>query len=535
MMNQGKYDLRVLLFEITQKCNAKCDQCGSRCDIDSKEILTKEEILNVLKDVKQNLGTDMMINISGGEPLMRKDLFEIMTEATQMGFDWGMVTNGTLINDSSIQKMKTSGLKTITVSIDGLEETHETLRHLPKGSFYRTIEALKKLKSARFLDHIQITFTANKKNIYEIEELYDIVRDCVDSIRVSFIDPIGRAEDNKNLMLNRNEMQWLINFANRINKKSHGNVGLPYENTPPIIWGCCHFLNKKVKNRVFDCFTGKHSASILYNGDIFVCPNVPREDFLIQGNIKKDSFSDVWVNKFEYFRQEHTCEHCEGCKYKSKCNRDSMHTYDFKNHKPKFCYKDIFDGDMEEYNKYLCNKYGNYSIVEVSSEDEKARDIYIEPDAYKDMERYFHMGTEHPSSIYEQQMILAGFKIGKTYIIKYAVPSYVKRISGEVALFDKNTMKQVKREVQIINENIHRSSDKDDYIIGNIKFLGFAHSHPIQEELQYSVGDEKIHTMLAKEFGDYIGILVNPKNDLIGAYYGKEIKQGNLNIVTQID
>lgn len=212
-----KYPLFSLLIEITKKCNAMCDQCGSRCDINSEELLTKEQILSALKDVKENIGTYTMINISGGEPLMRKDLFEIMKEVSLMGFDWGMVSNGSLITDKVIDKMKDSGMKTITISLDGLRETHDSLRHLP-GSYDKIIDALNKLKAASFLDHLQVTFTANKRNIYEFEELYGILNKIgLDSIRVSFMDPIGRALDNLDLLLNREEILYLTGFANKVN------------------------------------------------------------------------------------------------------------------------------------------------------------------------------------------------------------------------------------------------------------------------------------------------------------------------------
>ncbi|MBR4767465.1 MAG: radical SAM protein, partial [Lachnospiraceae bacterium] len=139
-----KPELRILLFEITEKCNAACEQCGSRCDASKEEKLKKDEILSVLRDVKEHFGTGVMLNVTGGEPLLRKDLFEIMTEAHRMGFDWGMVTNGSLIDDRVIDEMKRSGMKTVTVSIDGMKETHESLRHLP-GSFDRIINGLRKL------------------------------------------------------------------------------------------------------------------------------------------------------------------------------------------------------------------------------------------------------------------------------------------------------------------------------------------------------------------------------------------------------
>lgn len=521
-MRNIKPDLRILLFEITQKCNAKCDHCGSRCDINSEENLTKEEILGVFRDVKENIGTDCMINISGGEPLMRRDLFEIMEEASQMGFDWGMVTNGVLINDNVIAKMKKSGMKTITVSLDGLAETHESLRHLP-GSFDIILKNLEKLKKADFLDVVQVTFTSNKKNYKDFPKLYEILDSIgVDSVRTSFIDPIGRAEDNKDLLLDRKEMQYLINFTNRINKMGRTS----------IVWGCCHFLNNKLDKRKFACFTGIWSASILYNGDIFVCPNVPRRPELIQGNIRKDKFSEVWKNKYEWFRNKPLPDKCKECKYRDRCDGDSVHTMDFDKNEPKFCYKDIFDIRKPEYLNYLERKYGKFRIISVDSE-EPADDIFIEPEAYEDMRRIFHMGKKSPLSMYEQQVGLVGFKIDNDYVIKYVFPSETKVVAADLAIFKPGTVSHAEHETETIKKNFKFSDDRDDYICKGLRFLGFAHSHPVQKELCYSVGDEIIHRRLVKKYGDYIGILINPSDDLIGAYYGTKIKQGNLKIIRE--
>ena len=165
-----RYPLYTLLIEVTKKCNAACDQCGSRCDIHSEELLTKEQLLAALRDIKEHLGTDTMLNITGGEPLLRRDLFEITAEAAAMGFDWGMVTNGSLITPQTVEKMRQSGMKTITVSVDGLQETHDSLRHLP-GSWDKIMAALPLLRQAAFLDHIQITFTANRRNVHPVRDL----------------------------------------------------------------------------------------------------------------------------------------------------------------------------------------------------------------------------------------------------------------------------------------------------------------------------------------------------------------------------
>lgn len=515
-------DLRILLIEITQRCNARCEQCGSRCDSDGEELLTKEDVIRVLEDIKENLGTDTMINITGGEPLMRKDLFDIMAEASRLGFDWGMVTNGVLITDQIIADMKESGMKTITVSLDGMEKTHERLRHLP-GSFRRIINNIIKLKREQFLDELQVTFTANSKNVYELEALYHLLnRIGIDSIRTSFIDPIGRAEDKPELLLNKEQMQWLIRFANEKNKQ--GGI--------PIVWGCPHYLGEKLNGRTFSCFAGKFQASILYNGDIFVCPNVPRLETLIQGNIRRDRFSDAWLHGFGYFRENHVYEYCKGCRHIKRCKGDSLHTFDFENSRPKFCYRDIFEKATSDYEAYLQKNYRGYELIEVNAVDLSAACIYVEPQAYEEMRNYFHVGRRHPLSMFEQQMGLVGFKVDENYVIRYVFPSYINRLAADLAIFHRDTLKQAERETKIIKRNVKGSDDKEKPVTGELRFLGFAHSHLLQRELQYSVGDERIHKKLVQRYGDYIGILLNPIEDLIGAYYGRDIRQANLKLLS---
>ena len=93
-------------------------------------------------------------------------------------------------------------------------------------------------------------------------------------------------------------------------------------------------------------------------------------------------------------------------------------------------------------------------------------------------------------------------------------------------------MKHAAAQTKIIKRNIGVSDDRGLPGSDKLRFLGFIHSHPIQEELTYSVGDELIHRRLAEKLGDYIGILINPEHELIGAYYGgKEIKQARLKLV----
>ena len=521
---QEKYPLYTLLIEITKKCNAACDQCGSRCDIHSEELLSKEQILAALLDIKEKLGTYTMLNITGGEPLLRRDLFEIMTAATAMGFDWGMVTNGSLITDETIEKMRRSGMKTITVSLDGLKETHDSLRHLP-GSWEHILKALKKLKTAAFLDHLQVTFTANRRNVYEFEALYRLLDPIgLDSIRVSFMDPIGRALDNTDLLLTREEILYFTHLVNQINKKPLATK---------IIWGCPHFLGNLLEHRKFFCFAGIYTASILANGDIFVCPNVERREELVQGNILTDSFGEVWKTRFTRFRERALPKKCESCAHKTACRGDSYHTLEHEKNEPLFCYRDFIEKpNPQEYKDALFARYPDVRFFEISSGEEDAHELIIEPDAFLSIKQYFHLGRKNPLSMYEQQMALIGFTYGNMSAVRYVIPCDGTLRASDNAIFSPKILKKVDKELKIINNNYYESSDRS--LPGSecggepMRFLGFIHSHPVQSELQYSVGDDLIHARMLKKFGSYVGVLVNPADASMGAYYGKALRQAKL-------
>ena len=522
---EEKYPLYSLLIEITQKCNAACDQCGSRCDIHSEELLSGEQILGLLRDIRDHIGTYTMLNITGGEPLLRRDLFEIMSEASAMGFDWGMVTNGSLITDAVVEKMRASGMKTVTVSVDGLRETHDSLRHLP-GCWDRIMEGLKKLKRAAFLDHLQVTFTANRRNVREFEALYRILAPVgLDSIRVSFMDPIGRALDNADLLLTREEILYLTGLANRLNAAGRG---------PRIIWGCPHFLSGLVEGRKFECFAGICNASVLFNGDIFVCPNVPRRKEFVQGNILTDRFSEVWKNGFAYFRSRPLPPKCADCEYRDRCRGDSLHTMDFDKNEPLFCYRDLLARpDPQRYKESLFARYPSLRFFEVSDGSEDAFELIFEPDAFRSVRQYFHFGRRQPQSMYEQQMALVGFITGNTGAVRYVIPCDGAARREDNALFTKKILKTVDKELKIINNNYYGSDDAA--LCGSVcssrapmRFLGFIHSHPTQSALQYSTGDDAIHARMLDRFGAYVGVLVNPAEETLGAYYGKDLRQARL-------
>ena len=119
----AKPDLKFLFFELTSQCNEYCKHCGSRCnDIHNLNMLSTAEWKSVLDQVKEDFDLNSFtLAVTGGEPLLRPDFFEIMGYAHKLGYKWGMTTNGTLITPEVAKKLKEVGLATISISLENLD------------------------------------------------------------------------------------------------------------------------------------------------------------------------------------------------------------------------------------------------------------------------------------------------------------------------------------------------------------------------------------------------------------------------------
>ena len=329
--------LKNLFFEMTLRCNENCLHCGSRCGEVKVQELPAEEYMKVLDEVKARLGTSgMMIDVTGGEPLLRKEFFEIMSYAKKLGFSWGMTSNATLIDKECAHKLREAGMRTISVSIDGLEETHDAFRRTP-GGFQKAMRGINNLIEEGGFKHIQVTTVATHKSIKELPALYEIFDKMdIDSWRVIGIEPMGRAKDYPELLLTPEDQKYLFEFIRNMRIKGE-----------PVCYGCSHYLGLEYEHEVRDwfyiCTAGIYTASIACNGDILACLDIERRPELVQGNVLKDSFVDTWLNKFQVFRRNLSDENenCSKCPEKDYCHGGAFHSWDFDNKKPLVCFKDV--------------------------------------------------------------------------------------------------------------------------------------------------------------------------------------------------
>ncbi|WP_424356911.1 radical SAM protein [Methanocella sp. MCL-LM] len=328
-----EHRLNYLFWECTHACNLRCRHCGSDCGPRLSEELSTEEIMATFKSVAEDFDARrIMLAITGGEPLLRKDLFEVMKYARSLGFRWGMVTNGTLIDDTTINNCREAGMSTVTVSIDGLRETHDHIRRL-EGSFDTAVNALKLFKASGYFAVVQATTCVSDYNFGELRQLYDVFSAAgVDEWRLLTVNPIGRAKDDPRFRLSAEQLVGLLDFIIEARKKKglrvtfeeEGFLGPDYEG--------------RVRDNLFYCPAGINIASILYDGSISACPNLPRS--LIQGNVRKDRFKHIWDNQYKQFRDsswKKTGE-CKDCEWWPVCMGNSLHLWDMETGKPVICH-----------------------------------------------------------------------------------------------------------------------------------------------------------------------------------------------------
>ena len=336
-----KPELRKLFFELTMQCNEHCFHCGSRCERQTNQTnehgLPLEKYKEILNEVKQNFDIrNIQLCITGGEPLLYPHFFELMEYAHSLGYRWGMTSNGTLITKETAARLRTAGMGTISISIDGLEETHDRLRGLT-GGYQMAMTGIQNLIDETCFHNIQVTTVVNHENISELDALYEIFESIdIDSWRVIGLEPIGRALDYPELMLTPADQQRLFAF---IKEKREAQI--------PVEYGCSHFLgleyDREVRDWYFLCAAGIYVAGIMANGDIGACLDIERRPETIQGNVYKDRFTDVWNNRFSLFRKplsEKNTE-CSECAYENWCAGGAHHSWDYDDNTQRICFKGV--------------------------------------------------------------------------------------------------------------------------------------------------------------------------------------------------
>ena len=328
--------LRQLFFELTLRCNEACFHCGSSCSSDRPDGLPLEKYKEILDEVREHFGTGVRIALTGGEPLLYPNFFALTEYIHRLGFHWGMTSNGTLITEEVAKQLHDTGMTGISISIDGLPETHDRYRNYP-GGYEQAMTGLSHLITHCSDAALMVTTVVNHENIRELPALFDIFNTIdFNEWRLTGIEPIGRALSFPHMLLTPEDHRALLDF---IREKRDQKL--------PVEYGCCHYLGPEYEAEVRDwyflCNAGIYVASIMENGDVGACLDIPRNVTSIQGNVLRQSFTDIWQNGFSFFRTplSERNERCNGCPSARFCRGGSYHSWNFEKDEPRICFRDI--------------------------------------------------------------------------------------------------------------------------------------------------------------------------------------------------
>ncbi len=328
-----EHPLQIISWEATRRCNLKCRHCGSPAeDVDLSGELTTDEVIGAFDQVAQDFDMSRFrhINITGGEPFARKDLLEILKAISKYPFyrNIDIQTNGLYIADHPevLNELKPLGVTGLGISIDGLKDSHDSLRNM-EGCWDKAIHAAQLAVEAGCI--VTVSFVAHAQNLDEMAPFYGFVKQKIKPrvFRVMTIDPIGRASQDEEYLLSPEQTRQVIDFLKREYETTcadYGNLS-----STMVELGCGGWLGTELEGRVrpfiFHCIAGLNNLGILYDGKLGSCSNISRE--FIEGDLRTEQIKDVWENRYQRYRDREWMKtgECTDCDQWEYCHGGAMH------------------------------------------------------------------------------------------------------------------------------------------------------------------------------------------------------------------
>ncbi|MCP2520112.1 12,18-didecarboxysiroheme deacetylase [Candidatus Aminicenantes bacterium AC-708-M15] len=323
----------IVVWNMTKTCNLHCIHCYSQSDYKRYEgELTTEQGKGLLRDLA-SFGVPVIL-FSGGEPLMREDIFELGKFAKELGLRVVISTNGTLITKEIAKKLKEIGVSYVGVSLDGMRETNDRFRGF-RGAFDNALRGIQYCTELGI--KVGLRFTINKRNFKDIPEMFRLVEE--ENIpRICFYHLVytGRGskliEEDLSKEQTRQVVDLIIDKTYELHQKGKKVEVLTVDNHAdgPYLY----LRMKKEKNpraeEVLELLkmnggnsSGKGIGCISWNGDIHADQFWRHYSF---GNVKERKFSEVWVDLSDPLmrklknRKPYLKGRCARCKWLDICN-----------------------------------------------------------------------------------------------------------------------------------------------------------------------------------------------------------------------
>ena len=322
---------RVIAWESTRACNLACRHCraSAQREPDPDELTTAEvkQLIDQISDMwrKDARPVNPIFVISGGEPLMRGDVFDIASYATRQGLRAAISPNGTLITPETIERMKGAGIKRVSVSIDGSSSAqHDAIRGVA-GAFDGAIRGIKHCREGGV--PFQVNTTVMRQNVGDLEAMHDLVVSLgAAAWHVFMLVPTGRGRIDDELtprgyeeILNRIYDAALDSpiplrvtcgpqFMRLVLTRKHETE------TPPNLVGRERGLDRMSRG----CLAGMGYCFVSHVGEVFPCGYLP----VLAGNVRKESFESIYRESsvFQHLRDLTQLEgKCGQCSFVHRC------------------------------------------------------------------------------------------------------------------------------------------------------------------------------------------------------------------------
>lgn len=321
-MAEREYPLRMVAWELTRNCNLACLHCrASAANRPYNAELTTEDCKGIMDEIAAF--SSPIIILTGGEPLLRADILEIVGYGTKLGLRLVLATNGTILNRRQALLLKEAGIKRISLSIDGKDKKgHDRLRGA-NGSFDGAINAAKVLRDIGM--PFQINTTVTPLNMDEMDDLYGLVRSIgAVAWHIFFLVPVGRGAALNTKGLDAVTYERLLERFYGIEVK--GEIEIKVTCAP-------HYYRiveeKGGKPRAAGCLAGRSFMFISNTGIAQPCGYLE----IASGDVRKEGVRRVWDESkvFHTLRDPSSYKgKCSRCEYLKACGGCRARAYELK-------------------------------------------------------------------------------------------------------------------------------------------------------------------------------------------------------------
>ncbi|NTV41731.1 MAG: heme b synthase [Syntrophobacteraceae bacterium] len=326
-------NLRLVAWEVTRTCNLACIHCrAAALDRPYPNELTKEECFRVLDEIGE-LGKPIII-LTGGEPLLRPDIFEIAAYGNARGFRMTMAVNGTLLTPEKAEKMVQVGIQRISISIDGATAaSHDAFRRV-EGAFKGALDGIESAKAAG-LD-FQINTTITKQNLEELPAIQELAVSLgAVAHHIFLLVPMGRGKDLDEQGISADQyektLHWFYEQKDKVPLQLKATCAPHYYR---ILRQRARSEGKEVTMQTFGldamtrgCLGGTGFVFLSHVGQVQPCGYLE----LDCGNVREKSFKEIWENS-EVFKNLRDFKKYEGkcgtCEYVRVCGGCRARAYE---------------------------------------------------------------------------------------------------------------------------------------------------------------------------------------------------------------